>query len=377
MNIKIENIIKNKKQLFWNLQITGWITYAIIITLNGYSFRDLESHFIYAAALFSLSGFCISTTLRYVFRNLKKLEKPTILTIITLIVLIPVAAALHSFLEAWFFIETYEKTIDPEYWEPELKSYFKNYPFDILLIITWSALYFAINFYFTAFEKTKQFAEASALAHQAQLKMLRYQLNPHFLFNTLNAISTLVLDKQSHEANSMLTKLSAFLRFSLVSQPHQKTSLNEELYALHLYLDIEKVRFGERLQFKTDITKPAEKALVPSLILQPLVENSIKYAISTMEEGGTIKLKAYTENNKLYITLEDDGPGLAKANKQMTITSSSGVGIANTRERLAKLYPNKHTFTVISNQPKGLRLSISLPLLYKDKSPRLKENEDE
>ena len=152
--------------------------------------------------------------------------------------------------------------------------------------------------------------QAVAQAYQSQLKMLRYQLNPNFLFNTLNAISTLVLTNQYKEANSMLTKLSAFLRFSLVNQPQQKITIEEEVYALRLYLDIEKVRFQGRLDIDFDISFDAKNALIPSLLLQLLIGNAIKYTVAPMENGETIQLSVKRDGKILKIILCNTGPGL-------------------------------------------------------------------
>ena len=140
--------------------------------------------------------------------------------------------------------------------------------------------------------------------------MLHYQLNPNFLFNTLYAISKLVLTNQNKEANSMLTKLSAFLRFSLVNQLQQKITIEEEVYALRLYLDIEKVRFQGRLDIHFDISFDAKNALIPSLLLQLLIGNAIKYTVAPMENGETIQLSVKRDGKILKIILCNTGPGL-------------------------------------------------------------------
>ncbi len=125
--------------------------------------------------------------------------------------------------------------------------------------------------------------------------MLRYQLNPHFLFNTLNAISTLVLDNQNRTANLAVSRLSEFLRYTLDQDPMKKVTLRQELDALNLYLGIEKLRFGDRLRLEFDVDERAESALVPSLLLQPLVENAMKYAIAPREQGGAVTVIAGIE----------------------------------------------------------------------------------
>ena len=166
--------------------------------------------------------------------------------------------------------------------------------------------------------------------------MLRYQLNPHFLFNTLNAISTLVLINEADTANKMLSRLSDFLRYSLYKDPINKVPLQQEIYAANLYLEIEKVRFSERLTIDIDIAENTSQALVPSLILQPLVENAIKYAVASQTCGGTINIKASKFGHDLLIEVADNGPGMPIDDGLPK--DSGGVGLVNTRERLAALY---------------------------------------
>jgi LytS/YehU family sensor histidine kinase len=189
--------------------------------------------------------------------------------------------------------------------------------------------------------------------------MLRYQLNPHFLFNTLNAISTLILVKENKIANGMVTKLSEFLRYSLDKDPMKKVTLNSELHALKLYLDIEKVRFEDRLRVEFIIAQDCEQALVPSMILQPIAENAIKYAIATQEDGGTIIVTVTRFANDLLLELADNGPGAQIKNGNLY--RENGVGLANSRERLQALYGNDFSLVVANNAPKGVKVSIRMP----------------
>src|SRR5256886_15443397 len=154
------------------------------------------------------------------------------------------------------------------------------------LLLCWSALYFGIKYYESQRKQEQAMLKAVALAQEAQLKMLRYQLNPHFLFNTLNAISTLILDNQNRKANHAVTRLSEFLRYTLDQDPMKKVTLRQEIEALDLYLGTERLRFGERLRLGDPIEESALRALVPSLRLQSLLEKSLKYAVSAREQGG-------------------------------------------------------------------------------------------
>jgi len=193
--------------------------------------------------------------------------------------------------------------------------------------------------------------------------MLRYQLNPHFLFNTLNAISTLILDGANQTANLAVSRLSDFLRYTLDNDPMSRVTLGSELGAIDLYLEIEKVRFGDRLVIDKDIEPAALPALVPSLILQPMIENAIKYAIQPTEEGGTLRISAKVQRDTLVLQISDTGPGLGNGNNGQ---KSCGVGLKNTRERLQQLYGENQAFTLAPNDPSGLIITINIPFEVAD-----------
>jgi two-component system LytT family sensor kinase len=230
-------------------------------------------------------------------------------------------------------------------------------------MLAWSVLYFAIKYYRIFQEVRESALKSAAMAHEAQLKMLRYQLNPHFLFNTLNAISTLVLEQNTELANRMVTKLSSFLRYSLDNDPLQRITLDQELRALQLYLDIEKVRFEDRLVLLMDIEDTAKEALIPSLLLQPLVENAIKYGIARAEGGGHLSISAKVFAGELLMELSDDGPGCELVDGH--IPDSKGVGVRNTRERLAAIYGSEHSIRLSQTDPHGLTISIRIPFTPK------------
>jgi LytS/YehU family sensor histidine kinase len=223
----------------------------------------------------------------------------------------------------------------------------------------WSALYFGIKYYILLQDAKERALKAASIANEAQLKMLRYQLNPHFLFNTLNAISTLVLDKDTTLASDMINKLSRFLRHSLESDPMLQVTVEDEVAALKLYLDIEQVRFGSRLEVLFSIDPAVKKALVPSLILQPLVENAIKYGISQSVNGGAIGVSAHKDDNQLQLIISDNGPGIDM--NQGAKPQGSGVGLENCRERLRALYGNKSSIMLTKTLPHGLTVTINLP----------------
>jgi LytS/YehU family sensor histidine kinase len=240
---------------------------------------------------------------------------------------------------------------------------------DMPLLAAWSALYYAINYYLQVEEQADRLERLEAQATSAQLAMLRYQLNPHFLFNTLNSISTLVLLKQTEPANAMLTRLSGFLRHTLVTQPGGKVSVAQEVETLKLYLDIERMRFEERLRTVFKVEPAAAAASIPSLLLQPLVENAIKYAVSPQEEGARISLTAQAIGNRLRMTVADTGPGLQGRplvqrrydSRGVGQTVSTGVGLANIRDRLAQTYGEDHRYEILTPPEGGFTVTIEIP----------------
>ena len=251
--------------------------------------------------------------------------------------------------------EIYKKGYRPEEWY----MYFTNTVNSLIMIGCWTGLYFGIKNYQMLLKEKQNSLRASTMAHQAHIKMLRYQLNPHFLFNTLNAISTLILMKENKTAESMVSRLSDFLRYSLDKDPIKKVPLRQEIEALTLYLAIEKVRFEDRLTVIWDVQPTANEALVPSLILQPLIENSIKYAISKLEEGGCIAISAKVFGRDLMLEVTDNGPGADIKDGQMY--RENGVGLQNIQERLGSLYKDDFSFSISNSQPSGIKVCIRIP----------------
>jgi sensor histidine kinase YesM len=173
----------------------------------------------------------------------------------------------------------------------------------------------------------------------------------------------LILEGDNDRADRLVSKLSAFLRQSLVSQPGEMVTVDQEFAANLNYLDIEMVRFGERLNVDVHIDEGAHHARVPSLMLQPLVENAVKYAIAPSEDGGTISLQALARRGRLILRVDDDGPGLpTEVRRSGHDPASCGVGLANTAERLIHIYGEEHQFEVGDRPGGGTRVEIAIPL---------------
>lgn len=193
---------------------------------------------------------------------------------------------------------------------------------------------------------------------QAQLQALKMQLHPHFLFNTFNTISSL-MHRNVDAADRMLARLGDLLRYSLHNVGVQEVSLREELDFLKQYLEIEQTRFENRLKVKLSVESDVLDLNVPNLILQPLVENAVHYAVATRASGGCIEISARRVRGQLHLSVADDGPGVPP---DFTLASHEGVGLRTSRERLQQLYGDRQQFTVANRAPKGLEVSIIMPL---------------
>jgi two-component system, LytTR family, sensor kinase len=370
---------KNKPP-FLLLHTLGWSAYVIIFAIdNLFFYRDFNKlglDVFYPLLLAGLFAGLLTWPLRYVYRRLWKLPPQWLIAAIVLSSL-GVAAIWTPLknLAMWYFYEDFNVwgLFSGGDFDPLFKWYmlFMSISYAFFMILVWSSLYFGINYHYRLVNEKQLHLDAVRLSHVAQIKMLRYQINPHFLFNTLNAISTLVLKGDKQKANGMLTRLSTFLRFSLDNDPEKKIRLYEELKALMLYLEIEKTRFDERLTVRFHVEAKAEALLVPSLLLQPLVENSIKYAIAQMASGGVISISAFCKNKSLHLEVADNGPNNEPTHGQLSnhtatgeTTIKSGVGVQNIIERLKVLYPHKHEFQVSKEKNKGYRVMIIIPMEY-------------
>ena len=335
--------------LFWVLQVIGWLCYCALNYLAAIGYGKTPDY-IRVSAVSALAGFIITSFLRYGLRAVW--SWPTSRMVPAALVLLFGATAIYSRFHAEAL---FRWCMDCR--PVSLMGYIGYFGTVLYVMLSWAGLYFGIKFTRAIAYERETALKATAAAHEAQLRMLRYQLNPHFLFNTLNAISTLILDQQNATANRMVGGLSAFLRHSLDSDPMQRVTLHDETEALQRYLGIEQLRFGERLRVEIDVSPEARKALVPSLILQPLIENCIKFAIARRIEGGLIAIRAEVNGECLAIRVQDDGPGVPDP----CPSSGNGVGLANTRERLRVLYGDRQRMQVRNRSEGGLEVALSLP----------------
>jgi sensor histidine kinase YesM len=202
-------------------------------------------------------------------------------------------------------------------------------------------------------------SQLEAQLSQAQLQALKMQLHPHFLFNTLHSISAL-LHKDTDAARKMITRLGDFLRLTLENSGTQEVTLKEEMEFLRCYLEIERIRFQDRLTTRVDVDPAALDTHVPNLILQPIVENAIRHAIAPRSTQGEIEIRAKQEDGFLRIQVRDNGPGLPM-NRSVDSLFKKGLGLMNTQTRLDRLYGAEHRFEIANDPRGGLAVTLEIP----------------
>lgn len=340
----------DKNRAFWMLQTIGWSGYFFLRTLSGIA-NNLGWMLLVHTLLLTATGYSLTLLMASLFRRLIKM-KP-IWTLVLSLAAVAIASMTFSVIETWSvstFLKPNMKPVGVEY----LGAILLNFS----LLAAWTALYYGINYFLLLEEQIDQRERLENQASSAQLAMLRYQLNPHFLFNTLNSISTLVLLKQTERANAMLARLSSFLRYTLVNEPTAKVTLAQEVETLKLYLEIEKMRFEDRLRPHFRIESDTIGARLPSLLLQPLIENAIKYAVTPSENGADIWITAMREGQAVRIEVADNGDG---DGGELAASPSTGVGLANIRDRLSQAYGAANRFETKKNDRGGFSVILEIP----------------
>jgi LytS/YehU family sensor histidine kinase len=352
--LKRQPFFDDKNRAFWTLQSAGWTFYLMLRMASGIG-SGMSLSFVVPVLVSTAAGYSITLVMGSVFRFL--LQRKPVVTWTGSVLTVMIAVAAYSTIDAWMF-----NMMDREGAGFSGSLFLASLSVNTLLLGAWSALYYGINFYLIVEQQSDQLAALESQATSAQLAMLRYQLNPHFLFNTLNSISTLVLLKQTERANAMLSRLSSFLRYTLVYEPTAQVTLAQEVETLKLYLEIEKMRFEDRLRTSFEIDPAAADVRLPSLLLQPLVENAIKYAVTPQEDGADINVSARLIGDRVQITVSDTGGGLNGTVQRPN--ASTGVGLANIRDRLGQAFGEDQRIEYGSQANGGFSVLIDIP--YRD-----------
>jgi len=252
------------------------------------------------------------------------------------------------------------------------RNYFYNtfrlWPLDVLTYCGFFAVSFSLDYYFKYQQRAEEAAglqlrtaQLESKLARAELAALRGQLQPHFLFNSFNALASLVRQRKNDDAVEVIAQLSALLRLAIEHTGFKETPLEQELEFIRRYLAIEHVRFAEKLRVEYDIEPATLGVLLPNIILQPLVENAVKHGISRRTTPGWIRLRAARVNGRLHVAIRDDGADDAPADSPPVAGRRSGVGLANTRARLTNLYGADFRLEIAPHPEGGTIVTLDLP----------------
>ncbi|MEW4467706.1 histidine kinase [Parasphingorhabdus sp. JC815] len=353
------------------LSILGfWLFFVIIITLRtAVGDWPAQGEMAIRRVVVTILGIGLTYLLYLLLRQFD--DKALSTRIITAFAAaIPCAIAIATFNYYVFNIYNPESLIDEknfakmrEYMEQDnyaLKAIIEDSISRFFFIISWASLYLTLSYAAevrTVERKAARFAQA---AQDAELRSLRYQVNPHFLFNTLNSLSTLVMRSQPEEAEKMILNLSKFYRTSLSGDPLEDVALSEEVHLQKLYLDIEAVRFPDRLKIEIDIPEDLMDVLVPGLILQPLVENAIKHGVAHSKRPVTIRISAMAQGDFLKLTVADNGETPLRSKSG---DNNNGIGLANVRDRLETRFGTQAHLETHHLESGGFIAELTVPLL--------------
>ncbi|MGH9523115.1 MAG: sensor histidine kinase [Terriglobales bacterium] len=348
--------MRQRTRLFWTLQICGWGLYGIAMFLALLPYMKWRAVFAYRGTFTALC-FLASLVLHLICRALWRAQRRFPLIAATVLSFCSIAGyftSMAAILAEMKFSTMPEMGPEPSLWLGSIGGGINA----AMVLVAWAALYFGFKHYEQIEDERRRVLQMEASARDAQLRALRYQVQPHFLFNTLNAISTLVVEGNAHSATAMISRLADFFRATLDADEHQAT-LEEEIHLVEQYLAIEKIRLGERLTVEIDVARDALDVLVPRLLLQPLAENSIRHSIAPKPEGGRIRIFIRREHDRVRITLSDTGNGIRPPRAGEAFRG--GVGLANTEKRLRQTYGDDYLFHVQSSNLGGWEILIDLP----------------
>lgn len=329
--------MKTSRYLYWGAQIGGWMAYGVLITLATYSDNpeNIRSSFFIMMSLFCILGVTITHLMRAFFIHWKYLEMK-FTPLIPRIFLFSIVAAIVMA----FFNNSISFVIEKNFARPftSLKFLTEILSYSVLIIL-WNAIYFSYHFFRKTIKQELNVVQMQASQNEIELKSLRAQINPHFLFNSLNSIRALI-DLDPKTAKQGVTTLSNLLRKSLVQGKNAFSSLEEEIDLVKNYLDIEKIRFEERLEIDWDIDQDLLTFQIPPFLIHTQVENAIKHGISKLIHGGKIQIIVKkTGNDVIRIKVINTG-------KIVKSKSDTRIGIENTKRRLYLQYKNKASYNL-------------------------------
>lgn len=337
--------LKKKAFSFWVLHISGWLVFALMTVGLSYwgKWTDIPRFLPFLTPY--LIGFLLCIPLRYFYRGIRFHKFRLKYSILTGISASFVAANiwLWSDLAIRLFVN------QPPYARPRFtigQIYLTNMYRRGIPLLAWTFLYLGIKIWREWKEQEKRTKKATALAQTAQLQMLRYQVNPHFLFNAMNSLRALI-DEDERKAGELVTELSEFLRYSLESKDFADVPLRHEIEAIQHYFAIQKKRYEDKLEVTYDIDPQAAEYPVLSFLIHPLVENAVKYGMRTSPLPLAVELKAKRKDGALVVEVSNTGSWVEPDEKQNPAVFGTGTGLENVRRRLKNAYPSRHRLDVV------------------------------
>jgi two-component sensor histidine kinase len=323
---------------FWHFHIGGWLLFwcgdVILILLQRIPPGEILAQSIDAPLAFLLGLLLRQVYLRVDYRKLSILELLALVAYWTVIF----AILWHgTMITTRYYFVGHQTIVRMVQWKFAVPWLTQTMP----LWFGWSTLYFAMKYWRDWDAEKRKSQKAISLAQRAQLQMLRYQVNPHFLFNALNSVRALI-DEDKKNAKSMITELSEFLRYSLVTRDHSEVTLQHELEAIQHYLSIEKKRFEDKLDVSFEIDKRTQDYPILSFLIHPFVENAIKYGMKTSPMPLRIRIQTSSSNGALRVTISNTGAWLTPATDSERKSNGTGTGLENVRARLENAYPKKY-----------------------------------
>ena len=342
-------------QLFWTFQLAGWTAYAVALMLpwlGRYSVSVMWSN----KLVIALTGLATSAGLRLLYRHATGGGTSVYVTGFVAVVASVAGAFIWNLAASTLLGQSLQHD------SVLLGALGRTFPrfdgvlYHSLVLLTWSLLYLGARHYRALVAERERSLRAESLAREARLLALRYQIGPHFLFNALNAISTLVVTDRRADATAMIAQLADLLRVSLQPPDRGLIPLGSELDIVRSYVAIEKMRFADRLDVDYEVDSSALSVPVPAMILQPIVENTVRHALSARDEPTRLVIRATMHDGACTISVTDDGPGADES------AEGFGVGLTNVRARLDELYGTDYGFSAASLADGGFRTEMTVPV---------------
>jgi two-component system LytT family sensor kinase len=343
--VDLDNL-KSRISAFWVLHVSGWLAYSGVSVIFNYpgKLADIPQLLLFLAPY--AAGFLTCIPLRYFYKKIR-FSGRGVMSFIAIVIPASFVAA-----NLWLGIDCLAGLLLKRSMNPGI-PFVRAYPSYIVTrgipLLAWTSLYFGLKIRREWKRQEQRMEKANSLAQDAQLQMLRYQLNPHFLFNSMNSIRALI-DEDETKAKEMITELSDFLLYSLVSKDYCNVPLKQEMEAIRHYFAIQKKRYEDKLEVLYDIEPQAGEYPVLSFLIHPLVENAVKYGMRTSPMPLTVQLRAKIRDGVLMIEVRNSGKWIEADGHKEQIRTGTGTGLDNVRRRLENAFPHRHRFEVVEKE---------------------------